>query len=70
MENKTKAFARLLTIMDELREKCPWDQKQTHNSLKKKMHQIDKKNDAKNDAICGRKAKLNVGFMHFSDYIS
>ena len=34
MENKTKAFARLLTIMDELREQCPWDQKQTYDSLR------------------------------------
>jgi len=29
-----KAFERLLDIMDELREKCPWDQKQTFQSLK------------------------------------
>ncbi len=28
-----KAFDRLLTIMDELREQCPWDQKQTMESL-------------------------------------
>ena len=34
MEKKTKAFARLLTIMDELRERCPWDQKQTYDSLR------------------------------------
>ena len=34
MENKTKAFARLLTIMDELREQCPWDKKQTYESLR------------------------------------
>ena len=34
MENKTKAFARLLTIMDELREQCPWDKKQTMDSLR------------------------------------
>ena len=34
MENKTKAFDRLLTIMDELRERCPWDQKQTYDSLR------------------------------------
>ena len=34
MENKTKAFSRLLTIMDELREKCPWDKKQTYDSLR------------------------------------
>jgi len=29
-----KAFERLLDIMDELREKCPWDRKQTLQSLK------------------------------------
>ena len=34
MENKTKAFERLLTIMDELREQCPWDKKQTIDSLR------------------------------------
>ncbi len=28
------AFARLLEIMDELREKCPWDKKQTLQSLR------------------------------------
>ncbi|MCZ8229790.1 nucleoside triphosphate pyrophosphohydrolase [Flavobacterium sp.] len=28
------AFDRLLTIMDELREKCPWDKKQTMQSLR------------------------------------
>jgi len=34
MKNKTKAFTRLLTIMDELREQCPWDKKQTFDSLR------------------------------------
>ena len=29
-----KAFDRLLTIMDELREGCPWDKKQTFQSLR------------------------------------
>jgi XTP/dITP diphosphohydrolase len=28
------AFDRLLTVMDELREKCPWDRKQTMESLR------------------------------------
>ena len=28
------AFDRLLTIMDELREQCPWDKKQTIDSLR------------------------------------
>ena len=31
---KIKAFARLLKIMDELREQCPWDKKQTLESLR------------------------------------
>ena len=34
MEEKLAAFERLLTIMDELREKCPWDRKQTFESLR------------------------------------
>ncbi|MDT0676081.1 nucleoside triphosphate pyrophosphohydrolase [Autumnicola musiva] len=33
-EEQLQAFDRLLTIMDELREKCPWDQKQTMESLR------------------------------------
>jgi XTP/dITP diphosphohydrolase len=34
MEKKLAAFARLLKIMDELREQCPWDRKQTLQSLR------------------------------------
>jgi len=37
MSNKTsqlKAFERLLIIMDELREQCPWDKKQTMQTLR------------------------------------
>jgi len=34
MQNKLQAFERLLTIMDDLREKCPWDKKQTIQSLR------------------------------------
>lgn len=34
MEDKLAAFERLLNIMDELREKCPWDKKQTMDSLR------------------------------------
>ncbi|WP_299388125.1 nucleoside triphosphate pyrophosphohydrolase [uncultured Lacinutrix sp.] len=32
--NQLKAFDRLLTIMDELREQCPWDKKQTMETLR------------------------------------
>ena len=34
MENKLKAAARLLEVMDTLREKCPWDREQTFESLR------------------------------------
>jgi len=34
MKKKTEAFSRLLTIMDQLREECPWDKKQTMDSLR------------------------------------
>ena len=34
MDDKLKAFKRLLDIMDELREKCPWDKKQTMETLR------------------------------------
>ncbi|MCB0545480.1 MAG: nucleoside triphosphate pyrophosphohydrolase [Saprospiraceae bacterium] len=33
-QQKLDAFGRLLTIMDELREQCPWDRKQTLESLR------------------------------------
>jgi len=34
MNEKLVAFERLLSIMDELRDKCPWDKKQTMQSLR------------------------------------
>ena len=33
-EEKLAAFGRLLRVLDELREKCPWDRKQTNESLR------------------------------------
>lgn len=33
-EEKMQAFGRLLDVLDELREKCPWDHKQTNESLR------------------------------------
>jgi len=33
-EEKLQAFGRLLDVMDDLREKCPWDRKQTNESLR------------------------------------
>lgn len=34
MDPRLQAFERLLNIMDDLREKCPWDKKQTLESLR------------------------------------
>jgi XTP/dITP diphosphohydrolase len=34
IEQKLKSFERLLTIMDKLRSECPWDKKQTLESLR------------------------------------
>ena len=34
IEEKLNAFRELLEIMDDLREKCPWDRKQTNESLR------------------------------------
>jgi len=33
-QQKIQAFSRLLDVMDELREKCPWDKEQTNESLR------------------------------------
>ena len=33
-EVKLQAFGRLLDVMDRLREECPWDRKQTNDSLR------------------------------------
>lgn len=35
MDTRLQAFERLLNIMDDLREKCPWDKKQTNATLRK-----------------------------------
>ncbi len=34
MKEKLSSFEKLLNIMDELREKCPWDKEQTNESLR------------------------------------
>ncbi len=33
-EEKMRAFGRMLDVLDTLREKCPWDKKQTNDSLR------------------------------------
>ena len=36
-DEKMQAFGRILDVLDELREKCPWDRKQTRQSLVKHL---------------------------------
>jgi hypothetical protein len=44
-EEKLKAFKRLLDVMDELREKCPWDREQTLESLRNLTIRSDQKKE-------------------------
>ena len=34
MDPRVESFGKLLKIMDELREKCPWDREQTFDTLR------------------------------------
>ena len=69
-EEKLEAFGRLLDVLDTLREKCPWDRKQTNESLR--PNTIEEtfelcdallKNDTKN--VC---KELGDVFMHVCFY--
>lgn len=51
LNEKLTAFERLLKIMDELREKCPWDKKQTLESLR---HLTLEETYELSDAILGK----------------
>jgi MazG family protein len=69
-ENLSKAFLRLVDIIDELREKCPWDRKQTIHSLRtlsiEELYELT-------DAIIGEdwpgiKEELGDLFLHLLFY--
>jgi len=51
MSNLSESFLRLVSIMDELREKCPWDQKQTVETLR---HMTIEETYELADAITGK----------------
>ncbi len=70
MDERLKAFERLLHVMDDLRKKCPWDKKQTNETLRKltieetyELSDAILKNDAK--AI---KEELGDLFLHLVFY--
>jgi MazG family protein len=69
-ENLSKAFLRLVNIMDELREQCPWDRKQTIYTLRsltiEELYELT-------DAIIGEdwpgiKEELGDLFLHLLFY--
>ena len=55
-EEKLAAFGRLLDIMDDLREKCPWDRKQTNESLR--PNTIEETYELADDIIKNDKADI------------
>jgi len=70
MDPRLKAFERLLTIMDELREQCPWDKKQTnetlrHLTLEEAYELSDALLDGNNEEI---KKELGDLFLHLVFY--
>jgi len=70
MENTLNEFGRLLEIMDELREKCPWDKAQTFESLRKlTIEETYELGDAilKND-LTEIKKELGDLIMHIAFY--
>lgn len=70
IEKKSAAFVRLLNIMDELREKCPWDKKQTFETLRNlTIEETYELADAITDKdINGIKEEIGDLFLHLVFY--
>ncbi len=70
MERKLKAFERLLNIMDELRTACPWDKKQTLESLRYlTIEEVYELSDAiLNNDLDGIKKELGDLMLHMVFY--
>lgn len=64
------AFQRVLNIMDELREKCPWDKKQTMESLRHLTIEetFELADSIENKDINGIKGELGDLFLHIVFY--
>lgn len=70
MDKNAEAFIRLVSIMDDLRAKCPWDKKQTIHSLRKltieEMYElVDAISDDNYDGI---KEEIGDIFLHLVFY--
>jgi MazG family protein len=69
-DNLSKAFLRLVDIMDELREKCPWDRKQTIQTLRTlSIEELYELTDAIiSEDWAGIKEELGDLFLHLLFY--
>ena len=56
-QEQLQAFDRLLTIMDELREQCPWDRKQTFESLR--QNTIEETYELASAIVAGNKQEIS-----------
>lgn len=65
-----QAFSRLLTIMDDLREKCPWDRKQTIHTLRQQtIEELYELTDAITESdFKGMKEELGDLLLHIVFY--
>lgn len=70
MEERIKSFVRLLDVMDTLREKCPWDRKQTPESLRiNTIEEVHELSDAIiNNSVTDIKKELGDILLHIVFY--
>lgn len=69
-EEKLEAFGRLLDVLDELRLKCPWDRKQTNESLRPNtIEETFELADAlMNDSVADIRKELGDVLLHIAFY--
>jgi XTP/dITP diphosphohydrolase len=75
MREELVAFDRLLTIMDELRAGCPWDRKQTFETLRyltiEETYELsDSILDKNNEGICGELGDLMLHLVFYAKIAS
>ena len=70
MTTALTAFQRLLTIMDELRQQCPWDRKQTFQSLRKLTIEetYELADELLNEDLAGIKEEVGDLLLHMVFY--
>jgi XTP/dITP diphosphohydrolase len=75
MKDELVAFDRLLTIMDELRAGCPWDRKQTFETLRyltiEETYELsDSIIDKNNEGVCGELGDLMLHLVFYAKIAS